>query len=110
MTVTKETAAMLAARKEYNQARRDRPAKTGPDTFPQWLYQRIGVSRWKSDDPSRGWDGLSEEDRAYWIHEAAAIRRAVARNGFKKAAAFDDGFGNEPPGPIVGFIVDPSKL
>jgi hypothetical protein len=75
------------------------------DTFPQWLYQRMGVSRWRTDDPSRGWDGLSEEDKAYWIHEAAAIRRAAARDGFKKATAFDDGFGNEPPGPIEDVAV-----
>jgi len=52
---------------------------TSTDTLPAWLYQRFmshGV----------GWDNLDADDRAYWEHEAAAVRRAVARGGFKSEA------------------------
>lgn len=45
------------------------------DTLDQWLFKRFG----------RGvdWDVIAEEDKAYWEHEAAAVRRAVGRGGFK---------------------------
>lgn len=52
------------------------PAET--DTLPAWLYQRFmphGI----------GWDNLDDGDRDYWAHEARAVRRAVARGGFKNA-------------------------
>jgi hypothetical protein len=47
-----------------------------PDTLPAWLYQRFagGVP---------AWEFLDDGDRAYWEHHAAAVRRAVARDGFK---------------------------
>lgn len=47
---------------------------TAPDTLPQWLCGRFG------DEP---WIDLDEADRSFWEHEAAAVRRAVARGGFK---------------------------
>src|ERR1044072_5234559 len=46
------------------------------DTLPQWLYKRFGSRRFR-------WDELDEADTSYWEHEAAAVRRAVARNGFR---------------------------
>lgn len=48
------------------------------DTLPQWLYQRYVPA-----DERVPWENLSEEDRSYWEHHAAATRRAVARGGFK---------------------------
>lgn len=51
------------------------------DTLPQWLYRRI--ARYRPNAPA--WDALTEDDQSYWAHEAAAVRRAVARNGFKPA-------------------------
>src|SRR5690606_36351306 len=65
------------------------------DTLPAWLYQRFMVS-------GVGWDNLDEDDRSYWEHHARAVRRAVARGGFKQpavdarqdgAAAYSDGKG-----------------
>ncbi|MEU2446063.1 hypothetical protein ABZ588_21415 [Streptomyces althioticus] len=50
------------------------------DTLPAWLYQRFmpdGI----------GWDQLDEDDRSHWQHQARAVRRAVARGGFKQPAA-----------------------
>jgi hypothetical protein len=47
-----------------------------PDTLPAWLAQRF-------DPRGPDWDALSDDDRAYWEHQAAAVRRAVARGGFK---------------------------
>lgn len=46
------------------------------DTFPAWLAQRF-------DPNSPPWDALDHDGRTYWQHEAAAVRRAVARRGFK---------------------------
>jgi uncharacterized protein YvpB len=46
------------------------------DTLPQWVHQRFRKTHF-------AWDQLSEYDRDYWRHEAAAVRRAVARDGFK---------------------------
>lgn len=48
-----------------------------PDTLPEWLFLRMARS-------FKTWDELSEDDRDYWAHEARAVRRAVARSGFKK--------------------------
>ena len=53
--------------------------QTAPDTLPAWLYQRFMVS-------GVGWDNLDADDRAYWEHQARAVRRAVARGGFKAVA------------------------
>lgn len=45
------------------------------DTFPAWLAQRF-------DPQGAPWDGMSDDDRSYWEHQARAVRRAVARGGF----------------------------
>lgn len=55
------------------------PALVVEDTLPQWLAWRFGDKPTAHDD----WAGLSAEDRAYWEHEAAAVRRAVMRGGYK---------------------------
>lgn len=47
------------------------------DTLGEWLYQRFG----RAGRPA--WADLDESDRSHWRHEAAAVRRAVARGGFK---------------------------
>ncbi|WP_265560780.1 hypothetical protein [Streptomyces hygroscopicus] len=49
-----------------------------PDTLPAWLYQRFMAA-------GDGWENLDADQRAYWEHQASAVRRAVARNGFKTA-------------------------
>lgn len=49
--------------------------ETAEDTFPAWLAQRF-------DRNSPPWDALDDDSRSYWQHEAAAVRRAVARGGF----------------------------
>ena len=46
------------------------------DTLPAWLYQRFMPD-------GTGWDNLDDDQRSYWEHQARAVRRAVARNGFK---------------------------
>jgi hypothetical protein len=53
-----------------------------PDTLPAWLYKRFGRATSGVD-----WDELYETDVSFWVHEAAAVRRAVARSGFKDAGA-----------------------
>ena len=49
---------------------------TSADTFPAWLARRF-------DPNGAPWDGMSDDDRSYWEHQARAVRRAVARGGFK---------------------------
>jgi hypothetical protein len=64
---------------EMRRALAARPAEeqpTAPDTLPAWLRQRFTAS-----DVS--WEHLDDGGRAYWEHQARAVRRAVARNGFK---------------------------
>lgn len=46
------------------------------DTFPAWLARRM-------DPRGPKWDAMSDDDRSYWEHEARAVQRAVARDGFK---------------------------
>ena len=53
------------------------PEDSSPDTLPAWLQQRF-------DPRGPDWDKLDDDDRAYWEHQARAVRRAVARNGFKE--------------------------
>ena len=55
------------------------PEQPAADTLPEWMNHRYGRN-------PHGWDGLSDDERAYWAHEAAAVRRAVARGGFKTPA------------------------
>jgi hypothetical protein len=47
-----------------------------PDTLPAWLQQRF-------DPRGPDWSALTDDDRSYWEHAARAVRRAVARGGFK---------------------------
>lgn len=56
------------------------------DTLPAWMYQRFNEAL---DAPA--WDLLTDADRTYWEHHARAVRRAVARGGFKAAAVETDG-------------------
>jgi hypothetical protein len=53
------------------------PAPDGDDTLAAWLYQRFftGSTTWENADP---------DQQEYWEHQARAVRRAVARNGFKE--------------------------
>ncbi|MFB6665915.1 hypothetical protein [Streptomyces parvus] len=55
------------------------PPTSEADTLAPWLYQRFMVA-------GAGWDQLDEDDRSYWEHHARAVRRAVARGGFKTPA------------------------
>lgn len=48
------------------------------DTLPAWLYSRF-IERLDAT----AWDLLTDDDRTYWEHQARAVRRAVARGGFK---------------------------
>lgn len=60
-----------------------------PDTLPAWLYQRFMPA-------GEGWDSLDDGQRSYWEHQARAVRRAVARDGFKTATPAAAGAGVEP--------------
>jgi hypothetical protein len=50
------------------------------DTLAPWLANRF-------DPQGAPWDGMSDDDRTYWEHQARAVRRAVARGGFKSQEA-----------------------
>lgn len=50
------------------------------DTLPAWLYRRFNRL-------AKPWEALTDDDRAYWEHQACAVRRAVARNGFRTESA-----------------------
>jgi hypothetical protein len=70
-------------RAAYEEGKSSRPADATPDTFPAWLAQRF-------DPNSPPWDALDHDGRTYWQHEATAVRRAVARGGFKNDATQGD--------------------
>jgi hypothetical protein len=53
--------------------------KERADTFPAWLAHRM-------DPQGPDWDAMNDEDRTHWEHQARAVRRAVARDGFKAEA------------------------
>lgn len=53
---------------------------SGPDTLPAWLHWRFGPH-------GQPWSDVPAEDQACWEHQARAVRRAVARGGFKAAPA-----------------------
>ena len=57
--------------------------ESSADTLPAWLSQRF-------DPRGPAWDALPDDDRAYWEHEARAVRRAVVRDGFKTPARDGD--------------------
>lgn len=59
-------------------------AEAKPDTMAQWLRQRFSPQPFKTGDKSEGWDAVSDTEKAYWEHEAAAVKRAAARGGFKE--------------------------
>jgi hypothetical protein len=54
------------------------------DTLPEWLHNRFGPHLHGGD--FLPWALTEESDRSYWEHQAAAVRRAVARGGFKTPA------------------------
>ncbi|WP_171117850.1 hypothetical protein [Streptomyces sp. Z423-1] len=54
--------------------------KAVPDTLPEWLHWRFGPH-------GQPWSDVPDEDKALWEHQARAVRRAVARGGFKSRAA-----------------------
>ncbi|MEH0542960.1 hypothetical protein QA802_07725 [Streptomyces sp. B21-105] len=56
-------------------AAEEQPTET-QDSLPAWLYQRFMPD-------GEGWENLDADDRSYWEHHARAVRRAVARDGFK---------------------------
>ncbi|MEU6768584.1 hypothetical protein ABZ916_39500 [Streptomyces sp. NPDC046853] len=56
-----------------------RPEAKAQDTLPAWLFQRFVTDG--------TWGDLSADDQSYWEHQARAVRRAVARNGFKAKGA-----------------------
>ncbi|MFM9540002.1 hypothetical protein [Streptomyces turgidiscabies] len=58
-----------------------KPAIVEQDTLPAWLYQRFAVIHGCAP-----WDQIDDGQRAYWEHQARAVRRAVERNGFNPAA------------------------
>lgn len=51
-------------------------AASDADTLANWLHLRFGKT-------VTAWEYLDLVDREYWEHEAQAVRRAVARGGFK---------------------------
>ena len=54
------------------------PDDDEPDTLPAWLHWRFGPH-------GQPWSDAPAEDQALWEHQARAVRRAVARGGFKPA-------------------------
>lgn len=58
------------------------PGVPPDDTLPQWLYQRFACPGQPAGRIA--WDLLDESVRSYWKHTAAAVRRAVARDGSKE--------------------------
>jgi len=50
---------------------------TENDTLSAWLYWRFGPR-------TRSWDTVGDEEKDYWEHQAAAVRRAVDRGGFRQ--------------------------
>ncbi|MFE3381332.1 hypothetical protein [Streptomyces anulatus] len=63
------------------------PPTSETDTLAPWLYRRF---------KGTGWNQLDEGDRSYWEHQARAVRRAVARGGFKTPATCTCDFIDEP--------------
>lgn len=48
------------------------------DTLAEWLYARF-------DHSLIDWENMLPEDQEKWRHDARAVRRAVARGGFKSS-------------------------
>jgi hypothetical protein len=65
------------------------------DSLPEWLFQRFqSTAPFRSEAAHRDWLALSTDDVSFWGHEAEAVRRAVARNGFRVSS--------RPGGTAVG--------
>ncbi|MEF9521335.1 hypothetical protein [Streptomyces sp. RB13] len=58
----------------------DETAATETDTLPSWLHWRFGPH-------GQPWAEVPDDDKLLWEHQARAVRRAVARGGFKQPAA-----------------------
>jgi hypothetical protein len=69
---------------EFPDEPQDPTSASAEDTLPEWLCQRYRHYAFPTD--TRTWEQLPDEDRSYWEHEAAAVRRAVTRGGFKAQA------------------------
>ncbi|BET51789.1 hypothetical protein RGQ21_67710 [Kitasatospora aureofaciens] len=52
---------------------------TEKDTLAEWLFNRYFLS-------GTPWSDLDEDNKSFWEHEANAVRRAVARGGFKESS------------------------
>ncbi|MFG2359412.1 hypothetical protein [Streptomyces sp. NPDC048521] len=63
---------LAALARQYTPAERT----TETDTLPAWLHWRFGSH-------GQPWSDVPDEDKALWEYQARAVRRAVARNGFK---------------------------
>jgi len=74
----------------------DRRPDEAADTLATWLYQRFAVIH-----GCPPWEQTTDDDRSYWEHEAAAVRRAVARNGFWEPA---------PASPLVAVDKDATGM
>lgn len=55
-----------------------------PDTLPEWLYNRFGQAPWRTGGASPEWAHLADPQKNHWEREAAAVRKAVSRNGVKQ--------------------------
>jgi hypothetical protein len=53
------------------------------DTLPAWLWNRFAYGMGKVRESRDGWTAQPEDEKLFWEHEAAAVRRAVGRGGFK---------------------------
>lgn len=81
----KYTREMLKVRESWAQIRK---AADLHDTFPAWLRHRFEGRRSAQESGTyRSWEELRDEEKDYWVHEAAAVRRAVNRSGFKTPEA-----------------------
>ncbi|WP_405964797.1 hypothetical protein OG713_34675 [Streptomyces sp. NBC_00723] len=78
---------MDGAEKLRRLAAEEQPAEA-QDSLPAWLYRRFMPD-------GAGWENLDADDRSYWEHQARAVRRAVARGGFK-AGAEQPAVGEQP--------------
>lgn len=52
-----------------------------PNTMAEWLFWRFG--RLEANANGEKWEELHPDQQSYWVHEAAAVERAVMRGGFK---------------------------
>jgi hypothetical protein len=69
-----------AALREFLSGESAEEQPTARDTLPAWLRQRFTASAVQ-------WEHLDDAEQSYWEHQAQAVRRAVARNGFKPSDA-----------------------